>query len=123
MNDRHRASECSEDGQRTNKFLNAAGAPCSPRRCGNCLVLVRLVFVLLAGLVHIDDNLRVVPELAEALEHPDDLTYVAAVASDVPYIPLWYKTNVAVFQPGIHGVRLSPIADFTFLKNVYRDAQ
>jgi len=44
-----------------------------------------------------------------------------AVASEVPYIPLWYKTNVAVFQPDIHGVRLSPIADFTFLKNVYRD--
>jgi peptide/nickel transport system substrate-binding protein len=43
-----------------------------------------------------------------------------AVARDVPYIPLWYKTNVAVFQPDIHGVRLSPIADFTFLKNVYR---
>jgi peptide/nickel transport system substrate-binding protein len=44
-----------------------------------------------------------------------------AVASDVPYIPLWYKTNVAVYQPQIQGVRLSPIADFTFLKNVYRE--
>jgi peptide/nickel transport system substrate-binding protein len=43
-----------------------------------------------------------------------------AVAEDVPYIPLWYKTNIAVFQPDIHGVRLSPIADFTFLKDVYR---
>jgi peptide/nickel transport system substrate-binding protein len=43
-----------------------------------------------------------------------------AVARDVPYIPLWYKTNVAVFQPDVHGVRLSPIADFTFLKDVYR---
>jgi peptide/nickel transport system substrate-binding protein len=43
-----------------------------------------------------------------------------AVARDVPYISLWYKTNVAVFQPDIHGVRLSPIADFTFLKDVYR---
>jgi peptide/nickel transport system substrate-binding protein len=43
-----------------------------------------------------------------------------AVARDVPYIPLWYKTNIAVFQPDIHGVRLSPIADFTFLKDVYR---
>jgi len=45
-----------------------------------------------------------------------------AVARDVPYIPLWYKTNVAVFQPDLHGVRLSPIADFTFLRNVYRSA-
>jgi peptide/nickel transport system substrate-binding protein len=42
------------------------------------------------------------------------------IASDVPYISLWYKTNVAIFQPGIHGVTLSPIADFTFLKGVYR---
>jgi peptide/nickel transport system substrate-binding protein len=44
------------------------------------------------------------------------------IAEDVPYISLWYKTNVAVFQPGIHGVRLSPIADFTFLKDVSRGA-
>jgi peptide/nickel transport system substrate-binding protein len=43
-----------------------------------------------------------------------------AVAHDVPYIPLWYKTNVAVFQPDLQGVRLSAIADFTFLKDVYR---
>jgi hypothetical protein len=42
------------------------------------------------------------------------------VAREVPYIPLWYKTNVAVFQPDIHGVRLSAIADFTFLKDVFR---
>ncbi len=42
------------------------------------------------------------------------------IAADVPYISLWYKTNVAIFQPGIRGVSLSPIADFTFLKNVYR---
>jgi len=43
-----------------------------------------------------------------------------AIARDVPVVSLWYKTNVAVFQPGIHGVRLSPIADFTFLKDVFR---
>ena len=43
-----------------------------------------------------------------------------AVAQDVPYIPLWYKTNIAVFQPDIQGVRLSAIADFTFLKDVHR---
>ncbi len=42
------------------------------------------------------------------------------IAEDVPYISLWYKTNVAIFQPDIHGVSLSPIADFTFLKDVYR---
>ena len=44
----------------------------------------------------------------------------ATVARDVPYIPLWTKTNIAVFQPDVQGVRLSAIADFTFLKNVYR---
>jgi peptide/nickel transport system substrate-binding protein len=42
------------------------------------------------------------------------------IAEDVPYISLWYKTNVAVFQPDIAGVRLSPIADLTFLKDVSR---
>ena len=42
------------------------------------------------------------------------------IARDVPYISLWYKTNVAVFQPDIEGVALSPIADFTFLKDVRR---
>ncbi len=44
------------------------------------------------------------------------------IAADVPYISLWYRTNVAIFQPDIRGVALSPIADFTFLKNVYREA-
>ena len=43
-----------------------------------------------------------------------------AIASDVPVVSLWYKTNVAVFQPDIVGVRLSPIADFTFIKDVSR---
>ena len=42
------------------------------------------------------------------------------IAEDVPYVSLWYKTNVAVFQPEITGVRLSPIADFTFLKDLSR---
>ncbi len=44
------------------------------------------------------------------------------IAADVPYISLWYKTNVAVFQPDIQGVRLSPIADFLFLKDLSRGA-
>jgi len=64
----------------------------------------------------------------QASAAPDDVQRGAlygevqrAVALDAPYIPLWYKTNVAVFQPGLQGVRLSPIADFTFLKNVSRD--
>ena len=44
------------------------------------------------------------------------------IAADVPYLPLWYRTNVAVFQPDIEGVSLSPIADFAFLKDVRRVA-
>ena len=43
------------------------------------------------------------------------------IAEDVPYIPLWYRTNVAVMQADIQGVTLSPIAEFTFLKDVYRE--
>lgn len=42
------------------------------------------------------------------------------IAEDVPYIPLWYRTNVVVCQADIEGVSLSPIADFAFLKDVYR---
>jgi peptide/nickel transport system substrate-binding protein len=42
------------------------------------------------------------------------------IAADVPYVSLWYKTNVAVYQPALTGVRLSPIADFSFLKDVAR---
>jgi peptide/nickel transport system substrate-binding protein len=42
------------------------------------------------------------------------------VAEDAPYISLWYKTNVAVAQANLDGVRLSPSADFMFLKNVQK---
>jgi peptide/nickel transport system substrate-binding protein len=43
-------------------------------------------------------------------------------SEDMPYVPLWYRLNFAVTQPDIRGVSLSPIADFTFLKNVSRAA-
>lgn len=42
------------------------------------------------------------------------------IAADAPYVSLWYKTNVAVYQSSLHGVHLSPIAEFTFLKDVAR---
>jgi ABC-type transport system substrate-binding protein len=42
------------------------------------------------------------------------------IAQDLPYIPLWYRSTVAVCQPSIDGATLSPIADFAFLKDVYR---
>jgi peptide/nickel transport system substrate-binding protein len=42
------------------------------------------------------------------------------VAEDVPYISLWYKTNVAVAQRSLSGIRLTPLAGYTFLKDVSR---
>ncbi|MGE3843268.1 MAG: ABC transporter substrate-binding protein [Vicinamibacterales bacterium] len=42
------------------------------------------------------------------------------IAEAVPYVSLWYKTNVAVYQPSLDGVRLTPTADFGALKDVYR---
>ncbi len=42
------------------------------------------------------------------------------VAVDAPYISLWYKTNVAVAQHELSGIRLTPLAPFTFVKNVAR---
>ena len=40
------------------------------------------------------------------------------VAEDAPYISLWYKTNVAVSGTNIEGVKLTPSAEFTFLRDV-----
>jgi hypothetical protein len=42
------------------------------------------------------------------------------VAQDLPYISLWYKTNFAVAQRSLTGVRLTPLADLDFLRNVAR---
>ena len=42
------------------------------------------------------------------------------VAELAPYISLWYETNIAITQPEIRGVRLTPQADFGFLRNVSR---
>jgi peptide/nickel transport system substrate-binding protein len=43
-----------------------------------------------------------------------------ALAHQVPYISLWCKTNVAVAQRSLAGIRLTPMADFLFLKHVSR---
>jgi peptide/nickel transport system substrate-binding protein len=42
------------------------------------------------------------------------------VAELAPYISLWHETNVALARPEIRGVRLTPHADFTSLRNVSR---
>jgi peptide/nickel transport system substrate-binding protein len=41
-----------------------------------------------------------------------------AVAEDQPYVSIWNKTNVAVAQRGISGLKLMPRGDFTVLKDV-----
>ncbi len=43
-----------------------------------------------------------------------------AIADAVPYLSLWYKTNVAVGRRELTGLRLSPSADFLFLRGVTR---
>lgn len=42
------------------------------------------------------------------------------VAELAPYISLWTETNIVVSDPALQGIRLSPQADFTFLRNVSR---
>ena len=42
------------------------------------------------------------------------------LAREVPYISLWHKTNFAIAQRDLVGLRLSPIADFHFLQHVAR---
>jgi peptide/nickel transport system substrate-binding protein len=44
------------------------------------------------------------------------------IAEDAPYISLWYKTNVAVSGTQIEGVKLTPSADFTFLREVTKQS-
>jgi len=41
------------------------------------------------------------------------------IASDLPYISLWYQTNVAVLSRRVQGFVLYPDGDFTSLKQVY----
>ncbi len=42
------------------------------------------------------------------------------LAEDVPYISLWHKTNFVLAQATLSGLRVSPLADFTFLRHVAR---
>jgi peptide/nickel transport system substrate-binding protein len=42
------------------------------------------------------------------------------IAEAAPYISLWHRTNFALAQPPLEGIRLSPQGDFTFLRNVSR---
>jgi peptide/nickel transport system substrate-binding protein len=42
------------------------------------------------------------------------------VAREVPYISLWHKTNFVIAQRSLEGIRLTPTADFHFLRGVGR---
>jgi peptide/nickel transport system substrate-binding protein len=44
------------------------------------------------------------------------------LATEVPYISLWDKTNYAIAQRSLSGIRLRPAADLLFLKDVARTA-
>lgn len=73
------------------------------------------------------ENAAVDRLIDQASSAPDDQTRrklfgeaQRLIAEDAPYISLWYKTNVAVYRAGLEGVVLSPIAEFTFLRNVSR---
>jgi peptide/nickel transport system substrate-binding protein len=67
---------------------------------------------------------RLIEQASSAETDEERLRYYSraqqVIAADVPYVPLWYRINLAVYQPDLHGVRLSPIADYTFLKDVER---
>ncbi len=43
------------------------------------------------------------------------------VAADLPYISLWYATNVVVMRADLQGFELYPAGDFTSFKQVYLD--
>ena len=40
------------------------------------------------------------------------------VAAELPYVSLWYSTNIAVMQRSVHGFRLHPSGDLVSLKDV-----
>ena len=65
---------------------------------------------------------RLIDLATKALTDDDRRKYYSEVqklvAEDVPYVSLWYKTNIAVTRPNISGMRLSAQADFLALKDV-----
>ena len=43
-----------------------------------------------------------------------------AIAEQAPYICLWTKINNVIAQRTLEGIRVTPIADYWFLKDVAR---
>jgi peptide/nickel transport system substrate-binding protein len=67
---------------------------------------------------------RLLDAASTAIDRRERLELLAKVqrviATDVPYISLWRKTNFAIARSGLEGIRLSPMADFFFLRDVAR---
>jgi peptide/nickel transport system substrate-binding protein len=65
---------------------------------------------------------RLIDLATSALTDEDRRMYYSEVqkivADDVPYVSLWYKTNIAVTRPNISNMHLSAQADFLALKDV-----
>ena len=63
-------------------------------------------------------------EASRSADHTRRLELFAEVqrliAADVPYISLWNKTNFIIAQQSLQGIRVSTLADLTFLKDVSR---
>jgi len=72
-------------------------------------------------------NPRVDALLDEAASSTDDARRLELfrevqriVAADVPYLSLWNKTNFVLGQRALTGLRVSTLADYTFLRDVAR---
>ncbi len=67
---------------------------------------------------------RLLAAAADALDPDEQLRLYREVqrlaAADVPLVGLWTKVNVAVAQPDLRQIALSPTADFAFLRHVSR---
>jgi peptide/nickel transport system substrate-binding protein len=67
---------------------------------------------------------RLIEAAAKAVDDEERRRHYARAqqitSAEMAYVPLWYRLNVAVAQPDIRGVSLSPTADFTFLRHVTR---
>jgi peptide/nickel transport system substrate-binding protein len=63
---------------------------------------------------------RLLEEAASAIDTDRRLERFAEaqrrISSLVPYISLWHKTNFAISRRSLSGVRLTPLADFRFLR-------
>ncbi|MFH1625211.1 MAG: ABC transporter substrate-binding protein, partial [Pseudomonadota bacterium] len=45
------------------------------------------------------------------------------LVEDLPYVSLWYNTNVAVMHKSVHGFVVYPAGDFSSLKDVWLETK